>query len=62
MRIPLIDMAWDDRRHSFRAPMVEPRLSVPQRYFRVALLGLGVGVVAWLGAFVYLIALAVKAA
>jgi hypothetical protein len=43
MRIPLIDMAWDDRRRSFRAPRSAPSLSVPQLYFRWALAILGGG-------------------
>lgn len=27
-------MAWDDKRHSYRAPPAENRLLVAQRYFR----------------------------
>lgn len=55
-------MAWDDRRRSFRAPKVESRLSAPQRYFRIALAGLGIGATAWLAGFLYLIVLAIRAA
>lgn len=51
-------MAWDDRRRTFRAPAPEPRLSVPQRYFRAALWILGPGFAIWLAALFYLCILA----